>query len=212
MKQRPLANLVNTPLLCSGLLSNWQASYSTQQQDVCVESIDCRDWETGKRSLAFLDHCWLRMSSRCWEIMSKLGIRDGYKTSRLEPLLFLATPEYYRRSDGSEDWGLYILSPPTTQFQVEGVRSEFRRLSKPGARITKPNREYQRLLLTIQLLQHRQEDWRLYSNRGPKAALEACINARRNAEAGLRHVMSQEQLEAKTKEIKNVWARSSKAF
>ena len=207
MKKRPLATLENKYLLCSGLLSSWRPSNSAKEQDICVESIDCRDWETGKKSLVFLDHCWLRMSSKGWEVFSKLGVRDGYKTSRLDPLWFLATPEYYRRSDGSEDWGLYILSTPTTKFQAEGVRSEFRRLSKPGARIVKPGREYQRILMTTHLLKQKREDWRLYSKRGPEAALEACAHARRNAEAGLRHVMSKEQLKEKEIQVKDLYNR-----
>lgn len=202
IQQRPLAPLVDEHLLCSGWLSSWRSPNWSERQEICVESIDCRDWATGKRRLAHLDHGWLRISDECWKVFYRLGQRDGHQTSRLDPVLFLAKPEYYRRADGSEDWGLYLLSSsPTTQIQADGVRSDFRRLSKPGARLAKPAREYQRILITTDLLQHRLEDWRLYSHRGPAAALEACARARRNAEAGLRHWLSEEQLRSRASTI-----------
>jgi len=211
MQKRPLGHLVDEHLLCSARLSNWRSSKSAQQQEICVESIDCRDWETGQRPLIFLDHSWLRMSEKAWTMLSQLGLRDGYKTSRLDSVWFVAKPEYYRRADGSEDWGLYLLSLfPTTQIQVEGIRSEFRRLSKPGAVILQPGQAYQRILLTTHLLERKLEDWRLYSTRGPAAALETCANARRNAEAGLRHLVSPQQLALGTRKIKHSYHKTSR--
>ena len=209
-QQRPLAPLANEHLLCSGWLSNWRSPHSTQGQDICVQSIDCRDWDTGKQQLAHLDHGWLRMSRQCWKTLYRLGLRDGHQTRRLDPVFFLAKPEYYRRADGSEDWGLYLLScsPPTTQVQADGVRSEFRRLSKPGSRLAQPEREFNRILMTTYLLENQLEDWRLYSKRGPAAAMKACTQARRNAEAGLRHLWSQQRLESQAREVRRLCQQS----
>ncbi len=209
-QQRPLAPLVNEHLLCSGWLSNWRSPHSTQGQDICVQSIDCRDWDSGKQRLAHLDHGWLRMSRQCWSTLYRLGMRDGHKTRRLDPVLFLAKPEYYRRADGSEDWGLYLLScsPPATQVQADGVRSDFRRLSKPGSRVAQPEREFTRILMTTYLLEQQLEDWRLYSQRGPTAALQACADARRNAEAGLRHLWSKQQLKSRAMEVRRLCQQS----
>lgn len=201
--QRPLAHLMGQHLLCSGWLSTWRDSTSGFFKEVCIQRVDCRDWETGKETLAHLDHVWMRVTPKSWKVFHHLGIRDQCETSRLDPILFVARPEYYRRRDGSTDWGLYLISsPPTTQHQAEGVYQEFRKLRKLNQPLMDPAAQFQRFVITAHLLELKLEDWRLYSRQGVQQAQWACKVARRNAEAGLRHQFSASQLEKRAAYIR----------
>ena len=207
-EKRPLEHLAGEHLLCSGWLSTWRDSISGLSKELCIQGVDCRDWSTGKQKLAQLDHCWMRVTARCWQTLHRLGVLYGHHTSRLDKIIFVARPEYYRRANGTEDWGLYLLSsPPTTEVQAKGVYSEFRKLSKPQGTIANPAQNYRRFVITSTLLDLKIEDWRLYSTRGPSDALAACKTARRNAEAGLRQKISEEQMQQQAAQVKMLCQR-----
>lgn len=206
--ERPLAHLESQPLLCSGWLSTWRDSSSGLFKELCVQGVTCRDWDTGQKNLAHLDHVWMRVTARSWKILHQLGMLDGTRTHRLDSILFVARPEFYRRTNGSTDWGLYLLSStPTTRRQAKGVYQEFRKLSKPNQSLTNPASQFQQFVITTRLLELKLEDWRLYSRQGPEHAQWICKIARRNAEAGLRHQYSRLQLEKRAAHIRRFCQR-----
>lgn len=206
--QRPLSHLAGKHLLCSGWLSTWRDASSGLCKEICIQSIDCRDWATGKQQQAQLDHCWMRVTAKCWQTLHRLGALYGHRTSRLDKILFVARPEYYRRANGTEDWGLYLLSsPPTTEIQAKGVYSEFRKFSKPRATIVNPAQQFQRFTITKRLLELKIEDWRLYSHQSPEQAVWACKLAKRNAEAGLRHKLSALELAKRSAQVNRLCQR-----
>ena len=205
---RPLAHLAGQHLLCSGWLSTWRDSTSSLFKEFCIQGVDCRDWDTGQKVLAHLDHAWMRVLSSNWKTFHKLGVLDEGCTSRLDQVLFVARPEYYRRTNGSKDWGLYLLSsPPTTQRQANKVYQEFCTLSKPNRHLSHSASQFQQFVITARLLELKLEDWRLYSHQGPQQAQWACKVARRNAEAGLRHQYSTLQLAKRAAHIRSFCQR-----
>lgn len=169
--QRPLAHLDGEFVLATAFLETWEPS--GDEMAVLVKWVDVLDYETAKPIAPRLDHAWIWITMKAWNVRARFETETSGRFLLNEPVNFSARVRGYTRSDGTRDYGLRLTNfYPLTLTQQADLRKAAKKCEKANS-TTITALACSRL--NLKRMRLKLEDWRDYSDRSLVDARTRCL-------------------------------------